>query len=97
MIELEAAREIRPLASIEELARRVSSLTRADLTMLAEVGVLNSIGEGISPEGRALAGRTGRPKARAQLATLDRDEEVVSPLRPMKLKREWWLTTLRQA
>ena len=83
-IELEAARAMRPFASIEELARRVPSLTRADLTTLAEVGALNSIGEGIHRR-EALwqverAGRNPGPL----LEQLDRDEDIGSPLRPME-------------
>ncbi len=83
-VELEAAREMRPFTSIEELARRVSSLTRADLTTLAEVGALNSIGEGIHRrEALWQVERAGR-KPGPLLETLDRDEEVESPLRAME-------------
>jgi error-prone DNA polymerase len=48
-VELEAARAQRAFASIEELARRVSLFTRVDFATLAEVGALNSIGEGVVP------------------------------------------------
>ena len=58
-VELVDARQMRPFRSIEELARRVPSLTRADLTTLAEIGALNSIGEGIPSSRCPLAGRTG--------------------------------------
>ncbi len=34
---------MRPFGSIEELARRVPSLSQADLIMLAETGALNSL------------------------------------------------------
>ncbi|RSL18727.1 DnaE-like error-prone DNA polymerase [Edaphobacter aggregans] len=82
--ELEAAREMRPFASIEELARRVPSLTRADLTTLAEVGALNSIGEGIHRRDALWQVERAGRRPGALLAALDRDEEVVSPLRPME-------------
>ncbi|HEY6374908.1 MAG TPA: OB-fold nucleic acid binding domain-containing protein, partial [Edaphobacter sp.] len=82
--ELEAAREMRSFASIEELARRVPSLTRAELTTLAEVGALNSIGEGIHRRDALWQVERAGRRIGALLAALDRDEEVVSPLRPME-------------
>jgi error-prone DNA polymerase len=83
-IELEAARAMRPFGSIEELARRVSSLTRADLATLAEVGALNSIGKGIHRrEALWQVERAGR-KAGPLLDTLDGDEDAESPLRAME-------------
>jgi len=82
--ELEAAREMRPFASIEELARRVPSLTRADLTTLAEVGALNSIGEGIHRRDALWQVERAGRRPGALLAGLDRDEEMVSPLWPME-------------
>jgi error-prone DNA polymerase len=82
-LELEAAREQRAFASIEELARRVPSLSRADLATLAEVGALNSIGEG-SHRRDALwqVQRAGR-QAGPLLESLDDDEEQTSPLQAM--------------
>jgi error-prone DNA polymerase len=82
--ELEAAREMRSFASIEELARRVPSVTRADLTTLAEIGALNSIGEGIHRRDALWQVERAGRRPGALLAPLDRDEEVVSPLRPME-------------
>ena len=41
------AREIQPFHSIHNLALRVPELRKSDLTMLARVGALNSLGEGI--------------------------------------------------
>ena len=82
--ELEAAREMRPFTSIEELARRVPSLTRADLTTLAEVGALNSIGEGIHRRAALWQVERAGRRTGPLLESLDRDEEVVSPLRPME-------------
>jgi len=82
-IELEAARGQRAFASIEELARRVPSLSRADLATLAEVGALNSIGKG-SHRRDALwqVQRAGR-QAGPLLESLDQDEEQTSPLQAM--------------
>ena len=82
-IELEEARKLRDFASIEELARRVPSLSRADLATLAEVGALNSIGEG-SHRRDALwqVQRAGR-QAGPLLESLDQDEEQTSPLQAM--------------
>lgn len=85
-IELETVRAMRPFATVEELARRVPSLTRADLTTLAEVGALNPIGEGIHRrEALWQVERAGR-KAGPLLELLDRDEyaESESPLRAME-------------
>ena len=83
VLELEAARTQRAFASIEELARRVPSLSRAELATLAEVGALNSIGEG-SHRRDALwqVQRAGRP-AGPLLESLDPDEEQTSPLQAM--------------
>ncbi len=82
--ELEAARAMRPFATVDELARRVPSLTRPDLTTLAEVGALNSIGEGIHRrEALWQVERAGR-KPGPLLEALDRDEEAKSPLRAME-------------
>jgi len=41
------AREIQPFDSILNLAVRVPELRKSDLTMLARVGALNSLGEGM--------------------------------------------------
>jgi error-prone DNA polymerase len=80
---LEAARTLRAFGSIEELARRVPSLSRVDLATLAEVGALNSIGEG-SHRRDALwqVQRAGR-QAGPLLETLDQDEDQASPLQAM--------------
>ncbi len=42
--ELEAARAVRAFATVDELARRVPTLSRAHLTTLAEIGALNPLG-----------------------------------------------------
>jgi error-prone DNA polymerase len=82
-IELENARALRGFDSIEELARRVPSLSRADLATLAEVGALNFVGEG-SHRRDALwqVQRAGRP-AGPLLEMLDQDEDQDSPLQAM--------------
>jgi error-prone DNA polymerase len=74
---------MRPFASIEELARRVPSLTRADLRRwLSRCPELNRRRD--SPERGALAGGAGYRKAGPLLEELDRDEDTESPLRAME-------------
>jgi error-prone DNA polymerase len=46
---LVAARRMRPFASIDELVRRVPELRSTELTTLAEIGALNSIGNRWTP------------------------------------------------
>ncbi len=78
---------MRLFASIKKLACRIPSLTRADLATLAEVGALNSIGEGVHRRDALWqverAGRQPGPL----LASLDRDEEAISPLRAMEAEK----------
>lgn len=40
-------REFRPFSSVEDLARRVPQLCKQELMMLAQIGALNSLGEGL--------------------------------------------------
>ncbi len=81
--ELEAARVLRPFASVDELARRVPALSRADLAMLAETGALNSLGEKVHRRDALWqVERAGRP-AGPLFSGLDRDEEHPSPLEAM--------------
>jgi error-prone DNA polymerase len=82
--ELVAARAMRVFASIEELARRVPSLSRADLTTLAQVGALNALGEGIHRRDALWQVERAGRQAGPLLAELDRDEEATSPLRAME-------------
>ncbi len=77
--ELEAARVQRTFVSIEELAGRVPSLSRGDLATLAEVGALNSIGQG-SHRRDALGRFRERDAKPGRLETLDQDEDQTSPL-----------------
>lgn len=85
-LELAAARNLRPFGSIEEIARRVPSLNRAEMTTLAEIGALNAIGDK-SHRREALwqverAVRSSGPL----LQSLDHDEldeQQISPLRAM--------------
>ena len=81
--EIERARALRLFGSIEELARRVPSLSQSDLSTLAETGALNSLGEGVHRRDALWqVERTGRP-AGPLLSELDGDEEQTSPLHPM--------------
>jgi error-prone DNA polymerase len=85
-----------PFASIEELARRAPSLTRADLTTLAEVGALNSIGEGIHRRDALWQVERAGRKPGPLLEELYRDEDFYSPLRAMEPTRGWSRITLRR-
>jgi len=81
--EIERVRVMRPFGSIEELARRVPSLSQADLTTLAETGALNSLGENVHRRDALwLVERAGR-QAGPLLRDLDGDEEHTSPLQAM--------------
>ena len=81
--EIEAARRMRPFASIEELARRVPSLKRADLEVLAEIGACNSLGDRLHRREALwqVAHASQEPGPLLQLPGLD--EEAASPLRAM--------------
>ena len=81
--EIERAKALRPFSSIEELARRVPSLSQSDLSTLAETGALNSLGKGVHRRDALWQiERAGRP-AGPLLSELDGDEEQTSPLHPM--------------
>jgi len=81
--EIERIRAIRPFGSIEELARRVPSLSRADLSTLAETGALNSLGDKVHRRDALWQVERAGRQAGPLLAELDRDEEEASPLQPM--------------
>ena len=81
--EIERVRALRPFGSIEELARRVPSLSQADLSTLAETGAMNSLGEKVHRrEALWQVERAGR-QAGPLLAGLDSDEDQIAPLAPM--------------
>ncbi|RRA48312.1 error-prone DNA polymerase [Acidipila sp. EB88] len=81
--DIEAARGMRAFASMDELARRVPSLSRANLATLAEIGALNVVGVAVHRrEALWQVERAGR-RVGPLLAELDRDEEIASPLRAM--------------
>ena len=85
--EIERVRALRPFGSIEELARRVPSLSQVELTALAETGALNPLGARVNRRDALWqverAGRAAGPL----LSDLDcdegEDEEQASPLQPM--------------
>ncbi len=81
--EIERVRALRPFGSIEELARRVPSLSQADLSTLAETGTLNSLGEKVHRRDALWQVERAGRQAGPLLSDLDRDEEQVSPLHPM--------------
>ena len=92
--ELEAARALRPFASIDELARRVPSLTRAELTTLAQTGALNSLGEGVHRRDALWQVERAARRPGPLLRELDRDrdrdqdedEDAPAPLAPMSAR-----------
>ena len=81
--ELEQARAWRPFESIEELARRVPSLSQAHLATLAETGALNSLGEQVHRRDALWQVERAGRQAGPLLSELDGDEEQVSPLQAM--------------
>ncbi len=81
--EIERARALRPFGSIEELARRVPSLSQADLTVLAETGALNSLGDRTHRRDALWQVERAAREAGPLLSGLDRDEEQSSPLAAM--------------
>ncbi len=81
--EIERTRSLRPFGSIEELARRVPALSQADLSMLAETGALNSLGEKVHRRDALWQVERAVRQAGPLLVELDRDEEEGSPLQPM--------------
>ncbi len=81
--EIERTRSLRPFGSIEELARRVPALSQADLSMLAETGALNSLGEKVHRRDALWQVERAVRHAGPLLVELDRDEEESSPLQPM--------------
>ncbi len=90
--EIEQARSLRPFGSVEELARRVPSLSRAELATLAELGALNPLGAGmhrrdalwqvehaVRPAGPLLAGLDGDEKEqRSPLQAMNPEERMVA-------------------
>ena len=81
--EIEEVRAIRPFGSIEELARRVPSLSQADLSTLAETGALNSLGEQVHRRDALWQVERAGRQAGPLLSELDGDEEPTSPLQAM--------------
>ena len=80
--EMERIRSLRPFGSIEELARRVPSLSQAELSTLAETGALNSLGEKVHRRDAFWQVERAGRQAGPLLSILDRDEET-SPLQRM--------------
>jgi error-prone DNA polymerase len=82
------ARKIRPFDSIHNLALRVPELRKSDLTMLARVGALNSLGEGMHRRDALwqveYAGRPAGPLLR-ELPEPGEATDVQSPLAQMTI------------
>ena len=81
--EIERVRALRPFGSIEELARRVPSLSQADLATLAETGALNSLGENVHRRDALWQVERAGRQAGPLFSELDGDEEQASPLQTM--------------
>lgn len=81
--EIERIRAMRSFGSIDELARRVPSLSQADLATLAETGALNCLGEGVHRRDALWQVERAVRDAGPLLTGLDRDEEISSPLHAM--------------
>ncbi len=82
-MEIQRVRAMRPFGSIEELARRVPSLSQADLSTLAETGALNPLGEKVRRRDALWQVERAGRQAGPLLAELDGDEEEDSPLDAM--------------
>ena len=81
--EIERVRSLRPFGSIEELARRVPSLSQADLSTFAETGALNSLGDAVHRRDALWQVERAVRRAGPLLSELEDDEEQTSPLHPM--------------
>ncbi len=81
--EIERSRGLRPFGSIEELVRRVPSLSQAELSTLAETGALNSLGEKVHRRDALWQVERACRQAGPLLSELEGDEEPFSPLQPM--------------
>ena len=81
--EIERVRAMRSFGSIEELARRVPSLSQADLATLAETGALNSLGDRLHRRDALWQVERAGRQAGPLLSELDDDEERESPLEAM--------------
>ncbi len=82
-VELVTARQQGHFQSIEELAHRVPALNRADLTTLAEIGALNTIGKTNHRRNALWQIERAIRKSGPLLQSLDQDEEHNSPLEAM--------------
>ena len=81
--EIERVRKLRAFGSIEELARRVPSLSQSDLSTLAETGALNSLGDKVHRRDALWQVERAGRDAGPLLSELDGAEEESSPLQAM--------------
>jgi error-prone DNA polymerase len=80
----EAIEAAQPFTDIEDLARRVPELDKSELTQLAAIGALNSIGAGHRRDALWQATRAGRPVG--QLLREVPETAPESPLLPMTIE-----------
>ncbi len=81
--EIERTRALRPFGSVDELVRRVPSLSKAEMTVLAETGALNSLGAGIHRRDALWQVERALRQAGPLLRELEDAEEHPSPLARM--------------
>lgn len=81
--ELERTRAGKPFDSIENLAHRVPSLSQAELTTLAEIGALNSLGNSLHRRDALWQVERAVRKAGSLFAGVGQEEESTSPLEAM--------------
>jgi error-prone DNA polymerase len=81
------ARQKRQFSSIEELARRVPELSRANLRMLAEIGALNNISADTKLHRRDALWQVEKAAQRVgKLLEGVIEQDSVSPLKPMEIE-----------
>ena len=81
--QLEQARAAIPFQSIEELARRVPALSQAELTTLAEIGALNTLGSGLHRRDALWQVERAVRQSGSLFAGTDQEENCPSPLEAM--------------
>ncbi len=81
--EIEHARRVQQFGSIEELAHRVPSLSQSELTTLAEIGALNTLGPDLHRRDALWQVERAVRQAGPLFAGLRQDEDCVSPLDAM--------------
>ncbi len=82
-VRLEQARAVKPFSSIEDLAHRVPLISQAELTTLAEIGALNSLGFKVHRRDALWQVERAVRQSGPLFAVHGHDEEHTSPLEAM--------------